>query len=57
MLEEAIAKQFDPEAEEVEPVVVLADRALDYATVDSVLKAAGRAGFPDFRFAIVDQGA
>ena len=56
-LETAIAELFNPDDEAPEPVVVLADRTLNYETVDAVLKAAGRAGFPDFRFAIVDQGA
>ena len=53
-LTSALSPHFDPESEATEPVVLLADQRVPYETVDAVLKAAGMAGFPDFRFAIVN---
>lgn len=54
-LTDALASHFDPAGDASEPVVLLADKQVPYETVDAVLKAAGMAGFPDFRFAIVNQ--
>ena len=53
-LTSALTPHFDENQEKSEPVVLLADKRVPYETVDSVLKAAGMAGFPDFRFAIVN---
>ena len=50
----ALTPHFDESQEKSDPVVLLADKRVPYATVDSVLKAAGMAGFPDFRFAVVN---
>ena len=50
----ALTPHFDPTQEKTDPVVLLADKRVPYETVDAVLKAAGMAGFPDFRFAIVN---
>ena len=57
LFESQLSAVFDPNATETQHVVLLADRGLPYETVDQVLKAAGRAGFPDFRFAIVEEEA
>ena len=52
-LTNALTPHFDESQTEPTPVVLLADKQVPYETVDAVLKAAGMAGFPDFRFAVV----
>ena len=52
-LTNALTPHFDETQTEPTPVVLLADKQVPYETVDAVLKAAGMAGFPDFRFAVV----
>ncbi len=44
-----------PDEERREHILFMCDKTLSFKTINSIVKTAGRAGYPNFQFAVVEK--